>query len=1363
MAAVAAESAREWETLKYDSFFIPSTILNDTDAPIPREALSSCAETGLTAFAQLVALRLNTKRALISLFDSQYQYIVAEATQSVPLRANTKYVDQDLWLCGTAVPRQYGICECVLIGPTRDTAAPLDEDAHISHRNTSRVEVSVVSDLSADTRFCERPFVKSSPHHRFYAGVPIRSPKGFNIGVLCAFDDQPRATLDNTSQDFLIDVSESIMMYLESRRASDKYRRSERMVLGLGNFIQGKDQPADWWPAQKPHINRPNLHQGPAPVDVTLGGLEPLENTDGGDTEEDVSRPGLNPTAPDEQESPTKGLSSESIDTTDTNNTTSTAIGPVDPHKIEVDRIFNKAANIIRQSLDVDGALFLDASVGSWGGLVNPSSKTGLDDTDVSTSSSSDDNSSRYSVRSSEDDPCKFYAVSTDDDPVFLTHNPTDQATLTEKFLKKLIRRYPNGKIFSYNTTGNWYSGESSGEEVDSPPEDSVETGKHLPPRASKSHVSPYSRRNEAKTIGALFPGARSVALVPLWDPYRDRWYAGGFIWSKSVGRILTTDADLPYLRAFGMITMSEITRLDVAIADKAKTDILGSLSHELRSPLHGVVAAAELMHDTNLDPFQVDVVHTIEISGKTLLDTIDHLLAYSKINTFLRASKSQRKNNKMHRGARISDGHTQQQDHASIETGMMTLTSDVALDVLAEEVIESVFIGHSFQHMVAAQLVRHGAQGDMTPAQERLDTIYSADMTQTHTTPHKLPTTLGDVQLIIDIEPQVSWTFHTQPGAVRRIIMNLFGNSLKYTSKGHIKISLRQEASAQRSHRSSSNANVILTVSDTGKGISQDFLRNRLFTPFSQEDQLAPGTGLGLSLVRQIVTSLGGSVIVRSDIGRGTAVTVSLPLAHSQKKFEDRPARFDFDTTLVSQCRASAIGFRSSARSPSIFNQAANPLIESLPLNWFGMQLCEDFGDHGIAPDADLVIYSEAAFGRLSEQAMKNHKLPVLVVCHNAANAMKFDNMLRQNDSTHVFEFVHQPNTPRKFGKTVAAALTRWKEMKRPAEGNISSSSDTTLDSASATSNENETPPSSHRSSAQPSQDPDRISPGRMTPFGKRSADTICRLWNMDVDPGFTLSLPRRRRSSRSPPTDASSSHGSNGPSEVEGGLRRIGEGDPSKEATGPVTDGTSRPHASTEGEVIKDGSHFLIVDDNPINLKILSTYMKRFKRPHSTAVNGLEALEKFRLNPARFCCILMDINMPVMDGLESTRQMRHFERHHKLEPVTIIAITGLGSQSAREEAFASGLDLFLTRPVRMNELHDILKERGLNLDPTKQEIRKDDGVQGSQEAASLVEAAPGLATKALVPGRSVAEAGTAPAPLTPANGTTTMTNETT
>lgn len=135
----------------------------------------------------------------------------------------------------------------------------------------------------------------------------------------------------------------------------------------------------------------------------------------------------------------------------------------------------------------------------------------------------------------------------------------------------------------------------------------------------------------------------------------------------------------------------------------------------------------------------------------------------------------------------------------------------------------------------------------------------------------------------------------------------------------------------------------------------------------------------------------------------------------------------------------------------------------------------------------------------------------------------------------------------------------------------------------------------------------------------------------------------------------------------------------------------------------------------------QILSSFLKRSQRQHCTAMNGLEAVEQFRQNPAKFCCILMDINMPVMDGLESTRQIRQHERQNQLTPTLIIAITGLGSRSAREEAFASGLDLFLTRPVRMNELRTILEERGLSLELEKCDAAKKDHATTNGEAAKV------------------------------------------
>lgn len=64
----------------------------------------------------------------------------------------------------------------------------------------------------------------------------------------------------------------------------------------------------------------------------------------------------------------------------------------------------------------------------------------------------------------------------------------------------------------------------------------------------------------------------------------------------------------------------------------------------------------------------------------------------------------------------------------------------------------------------------------------------------------------------------------------------------------------------------------------------------------------------------------------------------------------------------------------------------------------------------------------------------------------------------------------------------------------------------------------------------------------------------------------------------------------------------------------------------------------------------------------------------------------------MPVMDGCAATRQIRLFEMLQGMKPVTVIALTGLASAKAQQEAFSSGVDTFLTKPVRMNELKRVL-----------------------------------------------------------------------
>lgn len=69
----------------------------------------------------------------------------------------------------------------------------------------------------------------------------------------------------------------------------------------------------------------------------------------------------------------------------------------------------------------------------------------------------------------------------------------------------------------------------------------------------------------------------------------------------------------------------------------------------------------------------------------------------------------------------------------------------------------------------------------------------------------------------------------------------------------------------------------------------------------------------------------------------------------------------------------------------------------------------------------------------------------------------------------------------------------------------------------------------------------------------------------------------------------------------------------------------------------------------------------------------------------------------MPVMDGLESARLIRAHERQQQLVPAVIIALTGLASAKTQQEAFGSGIDLFLSKPVPLKELGRILEARGL------------------------------------------------------------------
>lgn len=143
------------------------------------------------------------------------------------------------------------------------------------------------------------------------------------------------------------------------------------------------------------------------------------------------------------------------------------------------------------------------------------------------------------------------------------------------------------------------------------------------------------------------------------------------------------------------------------------------------------------------------------------------------------------------------------------------------------------------------------------------------------------------------------------------------------------------------------------------------------------------------------------------------------------------------------------------------------------------------------------------------------------------------------------------------------------------------------------------------------------------------------------------------------------------------------------------------------------------LIVEDNIINLKLLEAFMKRLKVRSQNAMNGREAVTKWRTGG--FHLVLMDIQLPIMNGLDATKEIRRLERLNSIgvftssagssappetiasepegddklhntnlfkSPVIIVALTASSLQSDRHEALAAGCNDFLTKVSTQVEL---------------------------------------------------------------------------
>ena len=120
------------------------------------------------------------------------------------------------------------------------------------------------------------------------------------------------------------------------------------------------------------------------------------------------------------------------------------------------------------------------------------------------------------------------------------------------------------------------------------------------------------------------------------------------------------------------------------------------------------------------------------------------------------------------------------------------------------------------------------------------------------------------------------------------------------------------------------------------------------------------------------------------------------------------------------------------------------------------------------------------------------------------------------------------------------------------------------------------------------------------------------------------------------------------------------------------------------------------LIAEDNLINQKVMKMYIKRLGFIADIANNGIEVLQKLQ-ECKTYKLILMDCHMPQMDGFTCTRVIRTNEINNKSPRILIAACTGGVFDDDKHHCIESGMDLFIPKPVRINELTSALRRAGL------------------------------------------------------------------
>ena len=1176
-----------------------------------------------------------------------------------------------------------------------------------------------ITDLSKDPRFAELSVIDGTiAAMRFYAGTPITTQHGVNIGSFFMFDDVPRpAGLSLEERKTLFTTAASIMRHLEAKREAVERRRIALMSGGVARFLEKANELTE----------RNALATSSDGTSSSAAGHSSREE----EKSRNLETPDL---SQDTSTSQTSTVSISNDGGADDEGMGGKKKGASEIILGVIRKTLDHAAEILRSSLELSsgGVVFFDTAIR----YAEPKRETDYFETKSEASEaeasrtasqwlepgSADSNSpdgedltmtgfadmdprmaiSPGAVRGYHDEnrPARVLAMSAS------KHSYKRSKILNGKTLNHFINEYPKGNVWYIDDKGYFSS-------LDQMEHLSPATGQQGLFGRKKSVDLPTldltRQAEEASLLSQVFPKARQIIFLPLWDARGNRWHSGCFVFSNNAFPVFTVESELSYVSALSNSVMVEISRLDSIVANNMKSDFISSISHEFRSPLHGILASAEFLQDSELDQTQKELVSTIQTCGSTLLDTINHVLDYSKINSF--------EKKKGPTGAISNE---------------LDNVSNVAL--LCEDIVCGVMAARNF------------GVGDSSGRRESAISQPTTAVT---------PPPAEPVTIILDFENR-DWNFLVQPGALRRIALNLIGNAQKYTERGFILVQLRAKDKAGKTDLTlkPNQKMLVMNIIDSGRGMSTTFLERRMGQPFSQENSFAPGIGLGMAIVKSIVAQLGGKINVRSELGKGTDVEVLLPLEMPSEHHSPEPTRSDLLHHRNSAGHGDLNGVQSvldirqiaPGKTVAFWRRTDVPKDRNKDLawksvmgyckTWFGFTIL-DGQDPATLEKADLVLKEFSEEDEDGSSAVANLRLKRVLFLQQSLSALSVRRSTLKNTAN-----ILMPVGPFRLARIIGLLFPGSNQ-------NSPSYSDQDIDPLQRlTRNDSEVTVTNSSASNRAS---DNISPGynpHLLPNGLDTTESLINNHGSDKHLGSEETSHSDLASSYHTALSNSTNEQlstvlAQHPYEVErknSEIQECGERAEAQWADSQLNMLPTRPHSamgvghkkpkrpttqtqtslpplttissmspglngSTNGydERVQENRplHILAVDDNNLNLKLLTRYLA--KRPIDTVVtarNGVEAVAAVRRAHdlgKNFDVIFMDISMPTMDGFEATRLIRAWERE------------------VRNQRLAETLKLptSITRILSEESLRRIVD---VDISDTKPEIRTDG--QGGGEA---------------------------------------------